>query len=82
MVDNNLWPDRLADPKALDPNYFRAHAPKTGEQKWNFSVSLHDVSFYPGNDPCDKNDTEGNNNLRFYSLNLQVDSPSLNQTCF
>jgi len=37
----------------------RAHAPKTGEQKWNFSVSLHDVSFYPGNDPCDKNDTEG-----------------------
>ncbi len=22
-IDNNLGPDRLADPKALDPNYYR-----------------------------------------------------------
>ena len=36
----------------------RAHAPKTGEQKWNFSVSLHDVSFYPGNDPCENKEEE------------------------
>ena len=53
--------------------YCRAHAPKTGEQKWNFSVSLHDVSFYPGNDPCDKNDTEGINNFFHYPLNQQKD---------
>ena len=25
-VDNNLGPDRLADPKALDPNYYRQHS--------------------------------------------------------
>lgn len=31
----------------------RAHVPRTGEQKWNFSVSLHDVSFHPApEDPC------------------------------
>ena len=31
----------------------RAHVPRTGEQKWNFSVSLHDVAYHPAEDPCD-----------------------------
>jgi len=30
----------------------RAHTPRSGEQKWNFSVSLHDVAFHPSDDPC------------------------------
>lgn len=30
----------------------RAHVPRTGEQKWNFSVSLHDIAFHPSEDPC------------------------------
>ena len=36
-------------------------------------MSLHDVSFYPGNDPCDKNDTEGINIFLHYLLNQQKD---------
>jgi translation initiation factor 2-alpha kinase 3 len=34
----------------------RAHVPRTGEQKWNFSVSLHDVAYHPAEDPCEQND--------------------------
>ena len=26
----------------------KAHVPRSGENKWNFSVSLHDVNLYPG----------------------------------
>jgi hypothetical protein len=36
----------------------RAHVPRTGEQKWNFSVSLHDVAFHPALDPCQPLDEE------------------------
>ncbi len=36
----------------------RAHVPRTGEQKWNFSVSLHDVAFHPAVDPCQPLDEE------------------------
>ncbi|XP_023320471.1 eukaryotic translation initiation factor 2-alpha kinase isoform X2 [Eurytemora carolleeae] len=37
----------------------RAHTPRTGDQKWNFSVSLHDVSYHPSDDPCTEEDDDG-----------------------
>ena len=36
----------------------KAHMPRSGEQKWNFSVSLHDLNFYPGVDLCEDVDVE------------------------
>ena len=32
---------------------------RTGDQKWNFSVSLHDVSYHPSDDPCTEEDDDG-----------------------
>jgi eukaryotic translation initiation factor 2-alpha kinase 3 len=40
----------------------RAHVPRTGEQKWNFSVSLHDVAYHPAEDPCDQDDSDEEQN--------------------
>ena len=34
----------------------KAHVPRSGENKWNFSVSLHDVNLYPGVDLCEELD--------------------------
>ena len=31
----------------------RAHEARNGEEKWNFSVSLHDLAFHPGQELCD-----------------------------
>ena len=31
----------------------RAHEARNGEEKWNFSVSLHDLAFHPGRELCD-----------------------------
>lgn len=31
----------------------KAHEPRTGEEKWNFSVSLHDVDYHPGMELCE-----------------------------
>eukprot|EP00092_Neocalanus_flemingeri_P023955 GFUD01025986.1.p1 GENE.GFUD01025986.1~~GFUD01025986.1.p1 ORF type:complete len:1103 (+),score=344.15 GFUD01025986.1:320-3310(+) len=36
----------------------KAHLPRSGEQKWNFSVSLHDVNFYPGVNLCEDVDVD------------------------
>ena len=32
----------------------RAHEARNGEEKWNFSVSLHDLAFHPGRELCDE----------------------------
>ena len=31
----------------------KAHLPRSGENKWNFSVSLHDVNYFPGVNLCE-----------------------------
>jgi len=36
----------------------KAHEPRTGEEKWNFSVSLHDVDYHPGQDLCEDVEVE------------------------
>lgn len=36
----------------------KAHSPRTGDIKWNFSVSLHDVKLVPGQDLCKDVETE------------------------
>jgi len=38
----------------------KAHVPRSGENKWNFSVSLHDVNLYPGVNLCDDVNLEEN----------------------
>ena len=38
----------------------KAHVPRTGENKWNFSVSLHDINLYPGVNLCEDVDLEDN----------------------
>jgi len=54
----------------------RAHTPKSGDQKWNFSVSLHDVSFYPGQDPCnEEEDVEETDNDNITLDNIKTVVP-------
>jgi len=36
----------------------RAHTPRSGAQKWNFSVSLHDLAYHPATDPCQEEEQE------------------------
>ena len=31
----------------------KAHLPRSGENKWNFSVSLHDINYFPGVNLCE-----------------------------
>ena len=40
----------------------RAHEARNGEEKWNFSVSLHDLAFHPGRELCDEEDIEMEDN--------------------
>ena len=41
----------------------KAHLPRSGENKWNFSVSLHDVNYYPGVNLCEDVDLDPPDNL-------------------
>ena len=36
----------------------RAHEARNGEEKWNFSVSLHDLAFHPGQQLCDDDEVD------------------------
>lgn len=36
----------------------RAHEPRTGEEKWNFSVSLHDLALHPHQGVCEEEEGE------------------------
>ena len=41
----------------------KAHLPRSGENKWNFSVSLHDVNYYPGVNLCEDVDLDPPDNI-------------------
>ncbi len=58
-VDNNLGPDRLTDPKALDPKYCRQLNPSPPKRRGNaLTITLHrrglkqlaSLTFYPPRD--------------------------------
>ena len=53
----------------------RAHVPRTGENKWNFSVSLHDINLYPGVNLCEDVDLEETDNDTVDDIQLKAVVP-------
>ena len=52
--------DQLKDILVVQRNTqtVKAHEPRTGAEKWNFSVSLHDIDYHPGQDLCEDVEVE------------------------
>jgi len=67
-------PDTLKDILVVQRNVqtVKAHLPRTGEQKWNFSVSLHDVNFYPGVNLCEDVEVEQEDYEKQEGDNIQL----------
>ena len=53
----------------------RAHVPRSGENKWNFSVSLHDINLYPGVNLCEDVDLEETDNDTVDDIQLKAVVP-------
>ena len=53
----------------------RAHVPRTWENKWNFSASLHDINLYPGVNLCEDVDLEETDNDTVDDIQLKAVVP-------
>ena len=53
----------------------KAHVPRSGEHKWNFSVSLRDVNLYPGVNLCEDVDLEETDNDTVDDIQLKAVVP-------
>ena len=70
-------PDTLKDVLVVQRQVqtVKAHVPRSGEHKWNFSVSLHDVNLYPGVNLCEDVDLEETDNDTVDDIQLKAVVP-------
>ena len=70
-------PDTLKDVLVVQRQVqtVKAHVPRSGEHKWNFSVSLRDVNLYPGVNLCEDVDLEETDNDTVDDIQLKAVVP-------